>query len=428
MNNDKKLLIRTWKIRSLLYFMGNTLRLAKIYKEAMLLITAFTIMVFINYILFMVHIWSKNSLLFAIEKSFIISAVIIILYLLYLVLLGMPKGARKTMRDFTRIGLVNHAYETPLLFQEYEHQSSFTLVFRNVGIPVSRWIELKENIESVLNINIIDIENKGQKWIFINAVSGDIIIPKIIKWEDKYLTSQNNFELVLGEGYQGKVTVDLSKNPHILIGGSTGSGKSILGKNLIYQCLKKKAEVIIADFKGGVDFSKKWHAKCTFITEQEPLIQKLNEIVFELHNRKAMFADLDCANIDEYNQKYNCHLQRIVFFCDEVAEIIDKTGLNKEHKQKISEIEANLATIARLGRAFGIHLILSTQRPDANILSGQIKNNIDIRVCGRADDVLSQIILDKTDASDLIPKDAQGRFLTNNDVLFQAYWFDDTNI
>ena len=100
--------------------------------------------------------------------------------------------------------------------------------------------------------------------------------------------------------------------------------------------------------------------------------------------------------------------------------------LNKEQKQKIAEIEANLATIARLGRAFGIHLILSTQRPDANILSGQIKNNIDIRVCGRADDVLSQIILDKTDASDLIHKDAQGRFLTNDDVLFQGYWFEDS--
>lgn len=426
MNNDKKLLIRTWKLRSLLYFMGNTLRLIRTYKEAMLITTAFTIMVFINYILFMVHIWSKNSLLFAIEKSFIISVVIIIIYLLFLLLFGMPKGARKTMRNFTRIGLVNHAYETPLLFQRYEHQSSFTLVFRNVGIPVSRWIELKENIESALNINIINIENQGQKWIFIKAVSGDIIIPKIIKWEDKNLTLQNEFKLVLGDGYQGKVTVDLRKAPHILIGGSTGSGKSVLGKNLIYQCLKKNAEVIIADFKGGVDFPKKWHEKCTFITEQEPLIQKLNEIVIELHNRKVMFADLDCANIDEYNKKFNRHLHRIVFFCDEVAEIIDKTGLNKEQKQKIAEIEANLATIARLGRAFGIHLILSTQRPDSNILSGQIKNNIDIRVCGRADDVLSQIILDKTDASDLIPKDAQGRFLTNDDVLFQGYWFEDS--
>ena len=81
--------------------------------------------------------------------------------------------------------------------------------------------------------------------------------------------------------------------------------------------------------------------------------------------------------------------------------------------------------IARQGRAFGIHLILATQRPDANIIPGQIKNNIDFRVCGRADNVLSQIVLDNTDANSKIPKDSQGRFLTNSNTVFQAYWFDD---
>lgn len=70
---------------------------------------------------------------------------------------------------------------------------------------------------------------------------------------------------------------------------------------------------------------------------------------------------------------------------DEVAEILDKTGLTKEEKEQVTRIENRLSTIARQGRAFGIHLFLSTQRPDANILSGQIKNNIGYRICGRAD-------------------------------------------
>ena len=118
-------------------------------------------------------------------------------------------------------------------------------------------------------------------------------------------------------------------------------------------------------------------------------------------------------------------MRRIIFACDEVAELLDKTGLDKKQRDEISTVESSIATIARLGRAFGIHSILATQRPDSNIISGQIKNNIDYRVCGRADDVLSQIILDKTDASDLISKTAQGRFLTNSGVLFQGYWFDD---
>ena len=111
-----------------------------------------------------------------------------------------------------------------------------------------------------------------------------------------------------------------------------------------------------------------------------------------------------------------------------MAEILDKTGLTKEQKDKVSLIESKLSVIARQGRAFGIHLILATQRPDANILSGQIRNNIDCRVCGRADNVLSQIILDSTAAAEQIPKDAAGRFLLHDGSIFQAFWFDDTEL
>ena len=91
----------------------------------------------------------------------------------------------------------------------------------------------------------------------------------------------------------------------------------------------------------------------------------------------------------------------------------------------LAQIESRLATLARLGRAFGIHLILATQRPDANILPGQIKNNLDFRVCGRADDILSGIILGNNSADDQIPKDARGRFITGDGTVFQAYLFDE---
>ena len=115
-----------------------------------------------------------------------------------------------------------------------------------------------------------------------------------------------------------------------------------------------------------------------------------------------------------------------IFACDELAEMLDKTGLTKDQKEIVNKIEGLLSTIARQGRAFGIHLILATQRPDSTILNGQIKNNINCRICGRADNVLSMIILDKTDAADQIPEDAQGRFLLHDGTMFQAYWFDDT--
>lgn len=108
--------------------------------------------------------------------------------------------------------------------------------------------------------------------------------------------------------------------------------------------------------------------------------------------------------------------------------MLDKTGLTKEQKGKVSLIESKLSVIARQGRAFGIHLILATQRPDANIISGQIRNNIDCRVCGRADNVLSQIILDSTAAAEQIPKDAAGLFLLYDGTIFQAYLINENSL
>jgi len=105
--------------------------------------------------------------------------------------------------------------------------------------------------------------------------------------------------------------------------------------------------------------------------------------------------------------------------------MLDKTGRSKEDKERLGQIENKLATIARLGRAFGIHLILATQRPDAAVIPGQIKNNLDFRVCGRADNVLSQIILDNTSAAEQIPKDARGRFILQDGIIFQGYLFDE---
>ena len=111
-----------------------------------------------------------------------------------------------------------------------------------------------------------------------------------------------------------------------------------------------------------------------------------------------------------------------------MAELLDKTGADKARKELLAQIEARLALIARQGRAFGIHLILATQRPDANILPGQIKNNMNIRICGRADTTLSTIIIGDGRAAEQIPHDAQGRFLMEDGTVFQAYYFNDDTI
>ena len=160
--------------------------------------------------------------------------------------------------------------------------------------------------------------------------------------------------------------------------------------------------------------------------EEHDLLDLLTGLIDELERRKRLFVEFGCRKIDEYNKAAETPLQRVIFACDEVAELLDKTGLDKEQRELVGKIESKLSMIARQGRAFGIHLMLATQRPDANILAGQIRNNIDCRICGRADNVLSQIVLDSTDAADMIPKDARGRFLLHDGTVFQGYWFDDT--
>lgn len=279
-------------------------------------------------------------------------------------------------------------------------------------------------IEAALNAYIADIQLKAQTNIlYLHVVKATTALTTSEPWNMKYL-SQKSFELALGRSLSGIKYINLSITPHVLIGGTTGSGKSVLLKSLLMQCAMKEASIFIADFKGGVDFGLAWEEKCTMCYDMGTLKQILDKLTSELYHRREKFKSMDCPNLDIYNQRTQDQLPRFVFGCDEVAELLDKTGASKEQKTEIDAIVSELSTIARLGRAFGIHLILATQRPDATILPGQIKNNADIRICGRADQVLSQIILDNTDAKDRIPKNICGRFLTQDGTMFQGFYSD----
>ena len=348
-----------------------------------------------------------------------------------LILFGTPYGFNKTSNEFQRIGMTNSAGEVPMLLtrtQDKRHSNVEILEFDAVGIPVTEWEKERGYIEAALNVNIVKIiEGRNKRRILLHVVPADNGLPDFIEWNDSYLIEDDS-TLILGKSQLGLESVDLSKIPHILLGGSTGSGKSILLKVLLVQSLKKNAIVSIADFKGGVDFPKVWHDKCKMCFDEDALLTLLTELTDELERRKTLLRDTGCANISDYNKRSAVPLQRHIFACDEVAEVLDKTGLTKEQKERIGLIENRLSIIARQGRAFGIHLILATQRPDANILSGQIRNNIDCRVCGRADTILSQIILDNTTAAEQIPKDKAGRFILHDGTVFQGFWVDETNI
>ena len=343
------------------------------------------------------------------------------------ILIFLPLDKRAVQDQLRNIGLVNHTDMVPELKRKYKDKENPRITiweFSSQGIPLKVWQDKQAAIETALDITIVKMKyGSGKSRILLYTVPARTDLPEVINWNPKFLSIES-FILVLGESFIGPVTVDLVKIPHILLGGPTGSGKSVLLKLLLMQAIQKGAQVCISDFKGGVDFPPVWHEKCRMCVDEETTLELLTELTDELKRRKKLLATAGQSNIDRYNAATGEQLQRYIFACDEIAEVLDKTGLTKEQKEIVSKIESKLSMIARQGRAFGIHLILATQRPDANILSGQIKNNVNCRICGRADTVLSQIILDNTCAAEQIPKDARGRFLLHDGTVFQAYWFD----
>lgn len=358
----------------------------------------------------------------------LISAYSVAGLLVILILMGTPCGSKSTREALQKVGVVNHAGEAPVLVSKHRDKNNHRLVvweFDPCGISLSEWENKQAQIETALNITIARMTwAHGRKIVRIHAVPAESDFPTLLPWNDQYLSS-DSFVLTLGESLTGPVTVNLAHIPHILLGGSTGSGKSILLKLLLMQSLRKGAMVWVADFKGGVDYPHNWDGLCEMVFTENDLLTTLDKLVHMLEQRKAAFRSMGCSNLDEYNSKLGCCIPRCIFACDEVAELLDRTGADAERKKLLAQIENKLSTIARQGRAFGIHLILATQRPDATVIPGQIKNNMDFRVCGRADNVLSQIILDNTSAADQIPKDAQGRFITGDGTVFQGYLFDE---
>ena len=108
-------------------------------------------------------------------------------------------------------------------------------------------------METALNLAIVKItEGENRRRVLLHTVQAKNALPETLYWQKNDLR-QGSFELVLGESLLGQETVNLARIPHILLGGSTGSGKSVLLKLLLMQCAKKGATVYIADFKGGVD-------------------------------------------------------------------------------------------------------------------------------------------------------------------------------
>ena len=324
-NNDKSSLHNRWNMRILGIYFSNGLK--RIFGKNSGRVIA------IIYLAFCLIFWECRYSIwqpygyFQNLQKFMTSVLVLILIpsvtFALTFLIGMPFGSIGVSNNLHRIGFVNSAGEAPLLLSKSVDKSNdrvMILKFKTFGIPLSEWTDNQDRIESALNIHIDEMrEGDDCRIVIIRCVDGENRLSDYIEWSENLL-SDENFEIVLGEGYSGRVSVNIAKIPHMLIGGSTGSGKSVLLKLVLTQCVKKDAKVYIADFKGGVDFPPIWHTKCSLLTDEKTLHKVLVSITDELQNRKQILRTAGVANIDEYNRNAEKKLYRIVFACDEIAE------------------------------------------------------------------------------------------------------------
>lgn len=353
-------------------------------------------------------------------------------FVLGIALSVVPRRAQQIATALRRAGIVNKLNEVPIPCSVSDNE----IVVMANGVSLETFNDRLSEMETALNKRIVRMsEGVDKRHMVIRTAPGDAKLPDMVELDIDNLPKKASV-LALGEAIDGQLCVDLQKTPHVLIGSSSGGGKTNAIISIIVQALAKNMQVYVFDPKGGVDLGRWIKDACDFSDDPAMILSELSYLVRELYARIEKFKGIErlfqtaCPNIETYNLLCSEeNLSRILIIFDEVAMITDTTGLDKEHKARAATIVSHLSDIARLGRAFGIHLIIATQRPDANAVPGQIKNNLDVRIAGRSDLVLSQIILDNGDAAS-IPKDKPGRFIANVDggTEFQGYYVDMSKI
>ena len=291
------------------------------------------------------------------------------------------------------------------------------------GVRISKIRNLEDDIAlslSALGIRIIaPIPGKGTIGIEVPNSNPKIVSMQSIISSKKFQESTFDLPIALGKTITNEVfMVDLCKMPHVLVAGATGQGKSVGLNAIITSLLYKKhpAELkfVLVDPK-KVEFSiysvienhflaKLPDGEEAIITDVTKVVQTLNSICVEMDSRYDLLKKAHVRNIKEYNEKFinrklnpekgHKFMPYIVVIIDEFGDLIMTAG---------KEVELPIARIAQLARAIGIHMIIATQRPTTNIITGTIKANFPARVAFRVSAMMdSRTILDRPGANQLI--------------------------
>lgn len=307
------------------------------------------------------------------------------------------------------------------------------------GIKLSRIVSLADNISMALGSSDIRIEAPipGKTVVGIevaNKIKDSVSLREILE-SDEFKNTKSDVPLTLGKDVEGNIIISsISDMPHLLIAGATGSGKSVCINtiiiNILYKSSPKDVRLLLIDPKvvelsiyNGIP-----HLLIPVVTNPKKAGYALNWAVDEMEKRYKLFAEAQVRDINGYNKKKekegkgSSKLPIIVIIVDELADLMMVSS---------NEIEDYIARLAQMARACGMHLILATQRPSVDVITGTIKANIPSRIAFAVSSAIdSRTILDQSGAEKLLgkgdmlffpssaskPKRVQGAFISDEEV------------
>ena len=263
----------------------------------------------------------------------------------------------------------------------------------------------KNKLESVFNVSIDKFQGTKDKQVIRLIFKQESDVKDIEIFKDEYLESDGIFNIGLDVNSGSVMQLNFNKFANLLVGGLPGGGKSKLIQLIAYIALRYGCKVSCVDIgKGGLDY-KRFLNKCeTVITNHNEFSKVLKSFKKEIKRRQKLFFDADVEKLQEYNEVTGENLKREYLFIDELGEAmeVDVDGLTeKEEKELKREIEKDLRSIVKLGRALGCNVVAGTQRPDVGVLEGQTRSMFGCRVCFQADKATSLIVLDNKMADEL---------------------------
>lgn len=293
----------------------------------------------------------------------------------------------------------------------------------DAGVKISKIKNLEDDIAlslAALGIRIIaPIPGKGTIGIEVPNKNREMVSMRSVLSTEKFMKSDLELPVVMGKTISNEVFVtDLAKMPHLLMAGATGQGKSVglnvLLTSLIYKKHPSQLKFVLVDPKkveltlfNKIErhfLAKLPNSEEAIITDTKKVVYTLNSLCIEMDNRYDLLKDAECRNLKEYNAKFvrrrlnpqkgHRFLPYIVLIIDELADLMMTAG---------KEVETPIARLAQLARAIGIHLVVATQRPSVNVITGIIKANFPARLSFRVTSkVDSRTILDTGGAEQLV--------------------------